>query len=297
MLTDAVEQAKLLMTIEHCEVAATATKQPVFLQLQQQLSDLSEQVAAMSFHTFGKHQRRGQVRRCFTQDTFSMLFLPNGLDKMHDDALNAPNLVIYGKIVRRETREGRLYGAATVPKITKPTSSYCDHQQAVTVTTIKSKATVIMGEVGNASVEIMFDSGSAVSLLRKRDMKHMKSLQHVDKHPQITLITASGEPLAVVGHVRTTVLVSGFEVAHKFVLAKHVIYPVTLGIDFLQQNEVVLDFTSIPVDVRHGDKSLNYDQEMKRQCGILKTIPRAGDVQQQLQRIHKPRLLMSAVLW
>ena len=77
--------------------------------------------------------------------------------------------------------------------------------QAVTVATIKNKATVIMGEVGNASVEIMFDSGSAVSLLRKRDMELMKSLQHVDKHPQVTLITASLEPLAVVGHVRTTV--------------------------------------------------------------------------------------------
>ena len=65
-LTDAVERAKLLMTIEHREVAAT-TKQPEFLQLQQQLSDLSEQVAAMSFHTLGKYQgrARGEVRRCF----------------------------------------------------------------------------------------------------------------------------------------------------------------------------------------------------------------------------------------
>ena len=97
--------------------------------------------------------------------------------------------------------------------------------QAVTVATIKNKATVIMGEEGNASVEIMFDSGSAVSLLRKRDMEHMKSLQHVDKHPQVTLITAAGEPLAVVGHVRTTVLVGGFEVVHQFVVAEHLIYP------------------------------------------------------------------------
>ena len=35
----------------------------------------------------------------------------------------------------------------------------------VTVATVRSKATVIMGEVGNTMVEIMFDSGSAVSLL------------------------------------------------------------------------------------------------------------------------------------
>ena len=42
--------------------------------------------------------------------------------------------------------------------------------QAITVATVRSKATVIMGEVGSISVEIMFDSGLAVSLLRKEDM-------------------------------------------------------------------------------------------------------------------------------
>ena len=120
-LTDAVERAKLLMTIEHCEVAAT-TKQPEFLQLQQQLSDLSEQVAAISFHTLGKYQGRGEVRRCF--------------------------------ICNKTGHLQHAFQQSLSP-------------QAVTVATIKNKATVIMGEVGNASVEIMFDSGSAVSLLRK----------------------------------------------------------------------------------------------------------------------------------
>ena len=52
------------MTIEHRKVAAT-TKQPDFLQLQQQLSNLSEQVAAMSFRTLGKYQGHGEVQRCF----------------------------------------------------------------------------------------------------------------------------------------------------------------------------------------------------------------------------------------
>ena len=68
-LTDAVERAKLLMTIEyHSEAAAIATKQTSnneFLQLQQQLTDLSEQVAALSFRRLGKPQSRVEVRRCF----------------------------------------------------------------------------------------------------------------------------------------------------------------------------------------------------------------------------------------
>ena len=131
--------------------------------------------------------------------------------------------------------------------------------QAVTVATVKSKATVIMGEVGNISVEIMFDSGSAVSLLRKRDMDQMKSLQHLKTDPQIRLITASGEPLPIVGHVQATVKLGNFKAAHEFVVADCLIYPVILGIDFLQQNELVLDFTSIPVSVRHSDTNLNHN--------------------------------------
>ena len=65
-LTVAMQWARLLMTIEdQGETAAISTKQPSaneFLQLQQQLSDLSEQVAALSLHQPGKPQR---VRRCF----------------------------------------------------------------------------------------------------------------------------------------------------------------------------------------------------------------------------------------
>ena len=68
-LTDAVERAKLLMTIGyHSEAVAITTKQPSnneFLQLQQQLTDLSEQVAALSFRRLGKPQSRVEVQRCF----------------------------------------------------------------------------------------------------------------------------------------------------------------------------------------------------------------------------------------
>ena len=152
-LTDAVERAKLLMTIEHHKVAAT-TKQPEFLQLQQQLSDLSEQVAVMSLCTLGKYQGRGKYKDALfatKQDTFSMLVLPNVPDKMHDDALNATNLE---KLSTGKRERGGCMGQQPSQQSLSP--------QAVTVATIKNKATVIMGEVGNASVEIMFDSESAV---------------------------------------------------------------------------------------------------------------------------------------
>ena len=118
-----------------------------------------------------------------------------------------------------------------------------------------------MGEVGSVSVEIMFDSGSAVSLLRKGDMDQMDSVQHLRMDPEVKLITASGEPLPIVGHVQTTVQVGSLKVAHDFVVFDSLIYPVILDIDFLQVNEVVLDFTSVPVSVCHS--GLNNTQQLK----------------------------------
>ena len=68
-LTGAVERAKFLMTIEHRgETAAITTKQPEYLQLEQLLTDLSEQVAALSFHQPQISQGHGGVRRCLYAD-------------------------------------------------------------------------------------------------------------------------------------------------------------------------------------------------------------------------------------
>ena len=57
-MTVVMQQARLLMTIEdQGETAAISTKQPSdneLLQLQQQLSDLLKEVAALSLHQPGK---------------------------------------------------------------------------------------------------------------------------------------------------------------------------------------------------------------------------------------------------
>ena len=126
--------------------------------------------------------------------------------------------------------------------------------QVITVATVTSQATVTKGEVGSVLVEIMFDSGSVVSLLRKRDMDQMEFVQQLRIDPEVKLITASGEPLPIVGHVQTTVQVGSLKVAHDFVVVDSLIYPVIL--DFLQVNEVVLDFISVPVSVWHRGQTI-----------------------------------------
>ena len=134
--------------------------------------------------------------------------------------------------------------------------------QLVYVAMIKSKATVII-EVGCSTIEMMLDSGSAVSLLRKQEMENMKMIQPLEKTPDVKLITASGEPLAILSHVVAPVQVGDFKTLHHFVAVDCLIYPVILGIDFLHKNKLTLDFSSVPVGVTRHDAELHHVDQVK----------------------------------
>ena len=82
----------------------------------------------------------------------------------------------------------------------RTTSGHCGHHQEQGCSENEA--------VGKATVEVMFDSGSAVSLLWKSDVNRMSSVQHVHKQPRVRLVTAAGEPLPVVGIVQAPVQVA-----------------------------------------------------------------------------------------
>ena len=79
----------------------------------------------------------------------------------------------------------------------------------------------------------------------------------------VKLVTASGEPLLISSHVQAPIQVGNFKTLHHFVVVDHLIYPVILGIDFLQENKLTLDFTSVPVGVKHNDTELHDSDGMK----------------------------------
>lgn len=53
-------------------------------------------------------------------------------------------------------------------------------------------------------------------------------------------------------HIQAPIKLGEFELMHEFVVVKSLVAPVILGVDFLQENGLVLDFTQIPVMVRHA---------------------------------------------
>ena len=96
-------------------------------------------------------------------------------------------------------------------------------------------------------MEIMLDLGSAVSLIRQ-DMisPQMTSVVHVPL-PQVKLVTAAGNDLLMVDHIRATVQIQDYTVTHSFIVVNTLITPAILGIDFLQQHSIKIDFATTPI--------------------------------------------------
>ena len=59
----------------------------------------------------------------------------------------------------------------------------------------------------------------------------------------------------MIDHMSTLVQLNEVEVSHNLVVVKQLIAPVTLGIDFLQKNCLVLDFSSTPVEVHQKHRA------------------------------------------
>ena len=103
---------------------------------------------------------------------------------------------------------------------------------------------------------MMLDSGSAVSLVREDTLPEVQGIERLPP-TQMRLVTASGEPMAVIGHIRTSVQL-GLEadhMTHNFLVVGNLVAPVILGVDFLQKHKVILDFASNPVAVQTKEKT------------------------------------------
>ena len=90
----------------------------------------------------------------------------------------------------------------------------------------------------------MRDSGSSVSLVQSDILLTAKNVTRVAAQP-IQLVTASGDQLPILRHVKALVQLGELHAFHEFVVVKSLVSPVILGIDFLQRNRLTLDFTQI----------------------------------------------------
>ena len=114
---------------------------------------------------------------------------------------------------------------------------------------MRTNAAVVTGLLGGVAIEMMLDSGSVVSLVRKDMMSpQMINVAQIPL-PAVKLVTAAGDDLLMVDHIQTTVQIQHHTVTHMFVVVNTLITPVILGMDFLQKHGMVIDFASTPVRI------------------------------------------------
>ena len=118
---------------------------------------------------------------------------------------------------------------------------------------VKSSAATLTGELAGECMEMMLDSGSAVSLVIKEEADKLQGQLVNIPIPQVRLITASGEPLP-----RGNQSVKCYS---SVLVVDKLVTPVILGLDFLQQHNLVLNFASRPVTINTFTQSVNQKLE------------------------------------
>ena len=124
------------------------------------------------------------------------------------------------------------------------------------VEAVKSRATVTTGRLGGVMMDVMLDSGSSVSLVQRNVCLQAQDVVRVKARKPQQLVTASGEQLPILEHVRIPIKLGELELLHEFVVVENLVAPVILGVDFLHGNELMLDFTQGRVVVHRANLSL-----------------------------------------
>ena len=181
------------------------------------------------------------------------------------DALHVVNQAMFKRIAGRETTEGRpcqAAGAHVRPRVPLLPVGLTE-DQVVTVFVVKSSAATLIGELAGRPLEMMLDSGSAVSLIIKEVADNLQDKLTNIPIPQVRLITASGEPLPIIGCVQAPVKIihSQLEVTHQLLVVDRLVTPVILGLDFLWQHNLVINFASRPMTVTNLTQTVNQQPE------------------------------------
>ena len=98
-------------------------------------------------------------------------------------------------------------------------------------------------KIHNQNYKALIDTGSANSIISKKTVQRLglntRPLPPVDF---IVLFSASGDALQVTALADFELSVAGLIIPHSAKIVSNIIHPIILGIDFLQANEVVLDY-------------------------------------------------------
>ena len=150
-----------------------------------------------------------------------------------------------------------------------PSCYNCDVSKLI-IAAVRSQGAVVKGKLGSKTTEIMMDSGSSISLVIEGLVKDLPHDQNNALPQNIQLVSAAGDPIPVIGNITASIQVGNLTVYHPLVVVQSLIVPVILGMDFLQQHGLTLDFTTTPVTIH--DKSATYDNYQPEAQPVLEEL-------------------------
>lgn len=143
---------------------------------------------------------------------------------------------------------GKLQGGILIGPWTSPLPVGLSDGNIITMLAVRCNAAILTGELAGKTMEMMIDSGAAVSLVTKQEVDTLKHDNLLNAPvPKLRLVTASGEPMLITGCIQAPIRISQLEITHQFLVMERLVTPVILRVDFLQQHNLVLNFAFNPV--------------------------------------------------
>jgi len=120
---------------------------------------------------------------------------------------------------------------------------------------VQPSAAVTKGMICEREVDMMLDTGSSISLIEESVAAAFSREDIIPSN--VKLVSAAGNSIPVLGCITLPIQLGNLTARHSLVVVRSLISPVILGLDFLQTNEIVLDFTSkaLKISTLHSNTS------------------------------------------
>ena len=106
----------------------------------------------------------------------------------------------------------------------------------------RRQAAIVAVKLPHVASQALIDTGSAVCLIRAALLP--ESLEHALRPAEIPLVSAGGQPLPVVGVVDVPILLDNNKYLVTFYVARELVHPIILGIDFMTDHGLIIDCTT-----------------------------------------------------
>jgi len=120
-----------------------------------------------------------------------------------------------------------------------------------------SAAVYAPGFVNGYVVEMLVDTGSAVTLVHKRLFDHI-GVGQVLEGVEDKVVSANGQPLGILGRCALRIRIGGVDELHPVLVANDLTQDCLIGVDFLARHKVQIDFAAGSICANGQSVALHY---------------------------------------